>query len=69
MVISSMILIDSLSLNARFTIDLRWDGYLQPTFTRAKRLKEIDKKIRKRHYRHLLLDEISNKHKRLKILK
>ena len=43
------------------------DGNLQPTFTRVKH-KGMDKKIRNRYYRLLLLDEISNKYKRLKLL-
>ena len=44
------------------------DGNLQPTFTRVKRFNGMDKNIRKRYYRRLLLDEISNKLKRLKLL-
>ena len=54
-------------LDISFLVKCR-DGNLQPTFTRVKRFNGMDKKIRKRYYRRLLLDEISNKRKRLKLL-
>ena len=44
------------------------DGNVYPTFTKVKRFKYMEKKHRNRYYRRLLLDEISNKHKRLKQL-
>ena len=44
------------------------DGNLQPTFTRVKQFKGMDEKIQNRYYVHLLLNEILNKHKRLKLL-
>ena len=54
-------------LDISFLVKCR-DGNLQPTFTRVKRFNGMDKNIRKRYYRRLLLDEISNKLKRLKLL-
>ena len=54
-------------LDINFFVKCR-DGNLQPTFTRVKRFNGMDKNIRKRYYRRLLLDEISNKLKRLKLL-
>ena len=54
-------------LDISFLVKCR-DGNLHPTFTRVKRFNGMDKKIRKRYYRRLLLDEISNKRKRLKLL-
>ena len=44
------------------------DGNLQPTFARVKQFKGMDEKIQNRYYVHLLLNEILNKHKRLKLL-
>ena len=44
------------------------ESNLCPTFTKVKRLKYMSKKVRNRYHRRLLLDEISNKHKRLKSL-
>ena len=41
---------------------------LCPTITKVKRSKDMNKKVRNRYHRRLLLDEISNKHKRLKSL-
>ena len=54
-------------LDINFFVKCR-DGNLQPTFTRVKPFNGMDKNIRKRYYRRLLLDEISNKLKRLKLL-
>ena len=44
------------------------DGNLFPTFTKVKKFKDMEKKHRNHYDRRLLLDEISNKHKRLKQL-
>ena len=44
------------------------ESNLYLTFTKVKRLKDINKKVRNRYHRRLLLDEISNIHKRLKSL-
>ena len=44
------------------------DGNVYPTFTKVKKFKDMEKKHRNRYYRRLLLDEISNKHRRLKQL-
>ena len=44
------------------------DENVYPTFTKVKKFKDMEKKHRSRYYRRLLLDEISNKHKRLKQL-
>ena len=41
---------------------------MSPTFTKVKRLKDMNKKVRNKYHRRLLLDEVSNKHKRLKSL-
>ena len=41
---------------------------LQPILMRVKCFKGMDKKMRNRYYRLLLLDEISNMQKRLKLL-
>ena len=54
-------------LDISFLVKCR-DGNLQPTFPRVKRFKGMNHKIRKRYYRRLLLDEISYKHNRLKLL-
>ena len=43
-------------------------GNVFPTFAKVKKFKDTEKKHRNRYYRRLLLDEISNKHKRLKQL-
>ena len=41
---------------------------LYPSFTKAKHLKDMSKKLRNTYQRRLLLDEISNKHEQFKSL-
>ena len=59
--------VEKCKLDISFVVKCR-DGNLQPTFTRVKRFKGMNKKIQNRYYRRLLLDEISNKCNGLKLL-
>ena len=45
------------------------DTNITPNFTKLKQLKDMDMKARSKFYRKLLFNEISAKHKRLKVLK
>ena len=59
--------VEKWKLDINFLVKCR-ESNLYPTFTKVKRLKDINKKVRNRYHRRLLLDEISNKCKRLKSL-
>ena len=59
--------VEKCKLDINFLIKCR-ESNLYPTFTKVKCLKDMNKKVRNRYHRRLLLDEISNIHKRLKSL-
>ena len=59
--------IEKCNLDISFLNECR-DGNVFPNFIKVKKFKDMEKKHRNRYYRRLLLDEISNKHKRLKQL-
>ena len=55
-------------LEMKFLVKCR-ESNMCPTFTKVKRLKDMNKKVRNRYHRRLLLDEVSNKHKTIKVIK
>ena len=56
-------------MRARYDVFVKYEERnLYPTFTEVKHLKNMNKKILNRYHRSLLLDEISNEHKWLKVL-
>ena len=59
--------VEKCKLDINFLFKCR-ESNLYPTFTKVKCLKDMNKKVRNRYHRRLLLDEISNIHKRLKSL-
>ena len=59
--------VEKCKLDINFLVKCR-ESNPYPTFTKVKRLKGMNQKVRNRYHRCLLLDEISNKHKRLKSL-
>ena len=59
--------VEKCKLGIKFLVKCR-ESNLCPTFTKVKRLKNLNKNIPNRYHRGLPLDKISNKHKRLKSL-
>ena len=59
--------VEKFKLDINFLVKCR-ESNLYPTFTKVKRLKDMNKKVRNRSHRRFFGGEISNKYKRLKSL-